>query len=82
VEVLRRGKNGDWCGMQRSDDGQTGEVKQPRRWGSFTANGAGHSKVRDNPHYPSRAGQSQPKYGYTPKARGYAQLGNRIGGVH
>ena len=75
-------KTGDWCGMQRSEGGETGGVKQPRRCGSVTSNCAGRTMVRDNPHYPSRAGQSQPKYGYTPKARGYAQLGNRIGGVH
>ena len=76
------GKTGDWCGMQRSDDGQTGEVKQPLRCGSVTSGCAGPTVVRDNPHYPSRAGQSQPKYGYAPKARRYAQLGNRIGGVY
>lgn len=81
MAVLHVGKTGDRCGMQRSDDGETGGVKQPLRCGSVTSNCVGRTVLRDNPHYPSHTGQGQPKYRYAPKARGYAQLGNRIGGV-
>ena len=75
-------KNGDWCGMQRSDDGKTGEVKQPLRCRSFTFNCGGRNLVGDKAGYASWTGQGQPKHRCTPRARGYAQLGSRIGGVH